>query len=150
MNSVNELDEEGDLDEQQVAEEQRQRGEYYIALPDGRLQRIQYVSHQDLEAMKYFARIRAENVEPLRGPIYSYSPLREVQFAQAALRLAPVSPLPAAPAKYELQEEAVASPPLAALVQYSYDAPSSVIPLPEASSYSASYKAPESRYIVSF
>ncbi|XP_046748111.1 mediator of RNA polymerase II transcription subunit 15-like [Diprion similis] len=158
VNSVNELDEEGDLDEQQVEAQQqdRQKGQYYVALPDGRLQRIQYVSHQDLEAMKYFARIQAENVEPLRGPIYSYSPLQELQIAPASLRYNPVSPAVAsasAPAKIELQEEAAPSPPLAAtLLRYSYGAPSPVVPLSQNSRYSASYKAPnpETRYLLSF
>ncbi|XP_046488983.1 glutactin [Neodiprion pinetum] len=158
VNSVNELDEEGDLDEQQVEAQQqdRQKGQYYVALPDGRLQRIQYVSRQDLEAMKYFARIQAENVEPLRGPIYSYSPLQELQIAPASLRYTPVSPAAdsaSAPAKIELQEEAAPSPPLAAtLLRYSYGAPSPVVPLSRDSRYSANYKAPnpETRYLLSF
>lgn len=161
MNSVNELDEEGDLDEQQ-AEEQipAQRGEYYVALPDGRLQRVRYVSHEDVEAMKYFARIRAENVEPIRGPIYSYAPLQEVQFATGNLQLAqspaaPVVPVAnaASPAsgKLELQEEIAPRAPLAAVLQYSYDNPSPVIPL-GAPAYAANYRnqATEQRYLLSF
>ncbi|XP_012267831.2 RNA polymerase II degradation factor 1-like [Athalia rosae] len=155
VNSVNELDDEEDIDNQQ----QREMGEYYIALPDGRLQRIRYVSHQDIEAMKYFARIRAENVEPLRGPIYSYSPLQEVRFNPATLNVAAQS----APAgsstssgKLELQDEAAApSPPLAAVVRYPFNVASPVVPLGAAvpaSGYSSNYRvqAPETRYLLSF
>ncbi|KAK0080362.1 hypothetical protein PV325_014077 [Microctonus aethiopoides] len=94
VDSVNELDEAGDANEQQ-----RQSGEYFIALPDGRLQRVQYISSQNIEAMKYFAKIRAENVEPLRGPIYAYQPLQKLQFAPSQLQvqaidesIAPIAP----------------------------------------------------------
>lgn len=94
MDSVNELDEAGDANEQQ-----RQSGEYFIALPDGRLQRVQYISSQNIEAMKYFAKIRAENVEPLRGPIYAYQPLQKLQFSPSQLQvqaidesIAPIAP----------------------------------------------------------
>lgn len=92
MDSVNELDEVGDVDEQQ-----RQTGEYYIALPDGRLQRVQYISSQDIEAMKYFAKIRAENVEPLRGPIFAYQPLQKLQFAPTQLQVSLQEPIVTAP-----------------------------------------------------
>ncbi|XP_015599236.1 uncharacterized protein LOC107269645 [Cephus cinctus] len=161
VNSVNDLDEEGEVDGQQ-----QQSGEYYVALPDGRLQRIQYVSRQDVEAMKYFARIRAENVEPLRGPIYAYRPLEKLQFAPSALAVASQKTAESRPeklqaisAKLELQPaDDVAATPVAAQVQYQYDAPSSVIPLagsPVSSSYTtftANYQVPatEPRYILTF
>lgn len=88
-------------------------GEYYVALPDGRLQRISYVSRQDVEAMKYFAKIQAENVEPLRGPIYAFSPLQELQFAPAKVAtVAVASPLeieavPAVPVAAQLPSTTV-------------------------------------------
>ncbi|XP_016904308.2 uncharacterized protein LOC107992762 [Apis cerana] len=132
VNSVNELEDE-EVDEQQP----QQSGEYYLALPDGRLQRVRYVSRQNVEAMKYFAKIRAENVEPLRGPIYAYAPLQKLQIFPAGLQLAvsPVAPQ-SKPQKLEIE-------PVAAQVQYQYDNPSAVLPL---SGYQAA--AGESRYLL--
>lgn len=75
---VNEFEEDQDIDQPQQDQTKSDKGQYYVALPDGRLQRVQYVSRQDIEAMRYFAKIKAENVEPLRGPIYAYSPLQEL------------------------------------------------------------------------
>lgn len=121
-NQPNEL--EDDIDARQPQE----TGEYYIALPDGRLQRVRYVSRQDVEAMKIFAKIRAENVEPLRGPIYAYAPLKEIDFANN---------------KY-VQAEPVR-------VQYQVENPSKVVPVSSSvTTYTANYQAaPESqRYIV--
>lgn len=154
MNSVNELEDE-EVDEQQP----QQSGEYYIALPDGRLQRVQYASRQDVEAMKYFAKIRAENVEPLRGPIYAYAPLQKLQIVPASLQVsvAPIAPVAAAPA-VEAKPQKLEIKPVAAQVQYQYDNPASVIPLAAANPVSSSYTtyttnyqvpAGESRYILS-
>lgn len=44
-------------------------------LPDGGLQRVQYVSREDAAAMRYLAKIQAQNV----GPIYAYNPLQKVE-----------------------------------------------------------------------
>ncbi|XP_015112101.1 pro-resilin [Diachasma alloeum] len=149
VDSVNELEEEGDVDEQQ-----RQTGEYYIALPDGRLQRVQYMSSQDIAAMKYFAQIQAENVEPLRGAVYAYQPLRKLEFAPARLQVAVNEPAATpvvqiressgrnqkitakAPAKLEVQ-------PLAA------ELPAPIV-APAYNSYSANYQVPEKRFLVTF
>lgn len=148
VNAANELE-----DEEQESEKQpQQSGEYYVALPDGRLQRVRYISRQDVEAMKYFAKIRAENVEPLRGPIYAYAPLQRLQILPAGLQVsvAPVA-IPAAdpkPQKLEIE-------PVAAQVQYQYDNPSSVVPLranPSGTAYTANYQVPaagDSRFILS-
>ncbi|XP_078052462.1 uncharacterized protein LOC144478451 [Augochlora pura] len=158
VNSVNELDEE-EVDERQP----QQSGEYYVALPDGRLQRVRYVSRQDAEAMKYFAKIRAENVEPLRGPIYAYAPLEKLQILPAELRLsvgpvAPVAPVaPIAAASVESKPQKLKIEPVAAQVQYQYDDPAGVIPLsanPVSSSYTTyttNYQVPasESRFLLS-
>lgn len=38
--------------------------------------------------MRYFAKIRAENVEPLRGPIYAYAPLQKLEVTPGALTVA--------------------------------------------------------------
>ncbi|CAK9832842.1 hypothetical protein ANTRET_LOCUS9617 [Anthophora retusa] len=151
VNSVNELDDE-ELDEQQP----QQSGEYYVALPDGRLQRVRYVSRQYDEAMKYFAKIRAENVEPLRGPIYAYSPLQKLQILPAGLQVsvAPIAPLAAAPVESKPQKLEIQ--PIATQVQYQYDNPAGVLPLasnPASSPYTAyanNYQVPvgESRYLL--
>jgi len=148
VNAVNELEDE-DVDEKQP----QQSGEYYVALPDGRLQRVRYISRQDVEAMKYFAKIRADNVEPLRGPIYAYAPLQKLQVVPAGLQLsvapvAAVAPADTKPQKLEIE-------PVAAQVQYQYDNPSRVIPLANPlsnSAYTANYQAPaaESRFLLTF
>lgn len=151
VNAVNELEDE-DVDEKQP----QQSGEYYVALPDGRLQRVRYISRQDVEAMKYFAKIRAENVEPLRGPIYAYAPLQKLQILPTGLQLsvapvAAVAPADAKPQKLEIE-------PVAAQVQYQYDNPSRVVPLANPLSntytaYTANYQAPaasDSRFLLTF
>ncbi|CAD6208017.1 GSCOCG00010292001-RA-CDS [Cotesia congregata] len=122
VESVNELDDVGNVDEQK-------QGEYFIALPDGRLQRVQYVSRQDLEAMKYFAKIQAENVEPLRGPIYAYQPLQKLQFAPTNLEVQGVA------AKIQV--------PVAAKVT-----PAEEVAVPVASFSSFNY--PEQRFLINF
>lgn len=149
VNAVNELEDE-DVDEKQP----QQSGEYYVALPDGRLQRVRYISRQDVEAMKYFAKIRAENVEPLRGPIYAYTPLQKLQIVPAGLQLS-VAPVAAIadtkPQKLEIE-------PVAAQVQYQYDNPSRVVPLANPLSttytaYTANYQAApaaDSRFLLTF
>lgn len=72
-------------DQQQPQQGQVEQGEYFIAFPDGRLHRVRYVSRKDVEAMRYLAKIAAENIEPLRGPIYAYSPLKALQAVPAVL-----------------------------------------------------------------
>jgi len=147
VNAVNELEDEN-VDEKQP----QQSGEYYVALPDGRLQRVRYISRQDVEAMKYFAKIRAENVEPLRGPIYAYAPLQKLQIVPAGLQLsvAPVTSTDAKPQKLEIE-------PVATQVQYQYDNPSRVVSLANPLSttynaYTANYQAPaaDSRFLLTF
>ncbi|KAL6264723.1 hypothetical protein P5V15_004821 [Pogonomyrmex californicus] len=152
VNAVNELEDE-DVDTKQP----QQSGEYYVALPDGRLQRVRYISRQDVEAMKYFAKIRAENVEPLRGPIYAYAPLQKLQILPAGVQLsvAPVAPVTAV-ASTEAKPQKLEIEPVAAQVQYQYDNPSSVVSLANPLSYTAytaNYQAPaagDSRYILTF
>ncbi|KAI4504616.1 hypothetical protein M0802_000166 [Mischocyttarus mexicanus] len=155
VSAVNEL-EEDDLDQNQP----QQTGEYYIALPDGRLQRVRYVSRQDVEAMKYFAKIRAENVEPLRGPIYAYAPLQKLQILPAGLQISVASPVVSPveaspqPEKIKIEPSKLEIEPVAAQVQYQYDAPSAVLPLPSSplsssyAAYTGNYQIPENRYIL--
>lgn len=143
--SKNEFEEDQDIDQPQQQSQRQEQGQYYVALPDGRLQRVQYVSRQDLEAMKYFAKIKAENVEPLRGPIYAYAPLQELQVGPGQLQVAaPPSTLTVTAEERrpeKLRQPKVEIKPLAQ-VQYQHDnaqavaapvvavsAPSAVLPL---------------------
>lgn len=154
MNAASEEELEDD-ERDQTKRRPQQSGEYYVALPDGRLQRVRYVSRQDVEAMRYFAKIRAENVEPLRGPIYAYAPLQRLEIVPAGLQVAvaPIAPIApeadqaAKPQKLEIE-------PLAAQVQYQRDNPASVVPLANPGYYTtANYRAPtvsDSRYILAF
>ena len=123
-----------------------------MALPDGRLQRVRYVSREDVEAMKYFAKIRAENVEPLRGPIYSYAPLQKLQIAPGALEVSVSAPVPVQSSKPEkLIAPSVEIQPLAQ-VQYQLDSPGNAVPLTSSfTAYTANYQVPtpnDQRYIV--
>lgn len=147
VNSVNELGEESEIDEQQ-----KKSGQYFVALPDGRLQRVRYVSRQDVEAMKYFAKIRADNVEPLRGPIYTYAPLQKLQVSPASLDVAVSAPVPLETSRPErLLAPKVEIQPLAQ-VQYQLDSPGNVVPLSSSfSTYTANYQVPsqEQKFIIS-
>ncbi|XP_043268836.1 pro-resilin-like [Venturia canescens] len=108
VDSVNELDDVGEVDA-----EQRESGEYFVALPDGRLQRVRSMSRKDLATMKLIASVTAENVEPLRGPIYAYSPLQKLEFAPAVLQPSVVDSY-GAPQKLSLNPQQSQSQPLAA------------------------------------
>ncbi|XP_011137191.2 mediator of RNA polymerase II transcription subunit 15 [Harpegnathos saltator] len=156
-NAANELEDEEQDDKQQP----QQTGEYYVALPDGRLQHVRYVSRQDVEAMKYFAKIRAENVEPLRGPIYAYAPLQKLQIVPAGLQVsvAPVAAVAPAEQTTNSKPQKLEIEPVAAQVQYQYDNPSSVVPLANPlnaayTTYTANYQVPaaagDSRFLLTF
>lgn len=120
VDSVNELDDVGEVDA-----EQRESGEYFVALPDGRLQRVRSMSRKDLATMKLIARVEAENVEPLRGPIYAYSPLQKLEFAPAVLGPSVVDSY-GAPQKLTLNQQqqrqplAAAAPVNPALANYQF------------------------------
>ncbi|CAG9823778.1 unnamed protein product [Phaedon cochleariae] len=62
----------------QVREDRRdklgEKGVYYVYHPDGLLQRVSYVTKDDARKMDYTAKLKYENVEPIREPIYSYDP----------------------------------------------------------------------------
>ncbi|XP_029164522.1 uncharacterized protein LOC114935789 [Nylanderia fulva] len=157
VNAVNELEDE-DVDEKQP----QQSGEYYVALPDGRLQRVRYISRQNVEAMKYFAKIRAENVEPLRGPIYAYAPLQKLQIVPAGFQVSVAQVAPIAPADQPASrpQKLETIEPVAAQVQYQYDNnPANVVvpltnPLSSYTTYTNNYQAPaangESRFLLTF
>lgn len=57
--------------QQTQATENIERGQYYLLLPDGRLQRVMYVTSADLQKMSYSAKLRYMDVEPIKGPIYT-------------------------------------------------------------------------------
>lgn len=50
------------------------KGVYYIYHPSGALQRVVYATKDDVKNMEYSAKLRYQNVEPIRGPIYTYDP----------------------------------------------------------------------------
>lgn len=51
-----------------------QQGTYYIYHPSGLLQKIVYATKNDVENMGFTARLRYQDVEPIREPIYTYDP----------------------------------------------------------------------------
>ncbi|XP_014209178.1 nuclear transcription factor Y subunit beta-like [Copidosoma floridanum] len=146
-------------------QDQQERGEYYVALPDGRLQRVRYVSRQDVEAMRYFAKIRAENVEPLRGPIYAYSPLQKLEVTPGALTLGggvtslaeELDPNTLTATMHERRPEKLVDAPKVdvkplAQLQIQHDAPQPVVPLSSGyAAFTADYRvpaAPQERFIL--
>ncbi|CAH0553885.1 unnamed protein product [Brassicogethes aeneus] len=50
-----------------------ERGVYYIYHPNGQLQKVVYATKDDMEKMEYSAKLRYQNVEPIRDPIYTYN-----------------------------------------------------------------------------
>lgn len=65
-----------DVEQVETSDEQQpeQQGIYYIILPTGQLQRVQYLTTGNAESMVYSTQLRYQNVEPIRGPIYAYNP----------------------------------------------------------------------------
>ncbi|KAJ3665644.1 hypothetical protein Zmor_001132 [Zophobas morio] len=51
-----------------------EQGIYYIYHPSGLLQRVIYMTKDDVPNMAYSAQLKYENVEPIREPIYTYDP----------------------------------------------------------------------------
>lgn len=50
------------------------QGVYYFYHPGGLLQRVAYLTKNDEENMEYTAKLKYQNVEPIKGPIYTYDP----------------------------------------------------------------------------
>uniref|UniRef100_A0A1E1WAW6 DUF4794 domain-containing protein n=1 Tax=Pectinophora gossypiella TaxID=13191 RepID=A0A1E1WAW6_PECGO len=46
-------------------EVQKSVGEYYVLLPDGRLQKVEFMTENDIQNMKYTARLQLRNPAPL-------------------------------------------------------------------------------------
>lgn len=51
------------------------QGVYYIYHPEGLLQRVSYSTKDDDKNMEYTAKLKYHNVEPVKGPIYTYDPI---------------------------------------------------------------------------
>ncbi|KAL3270524.1 hypothetical protein HHI36_021063 [Cryptolaemus montrouzieri] len=51
-----------------------EQGVYYIYHPTGLLQKITYATKDDVQDMAYYARIKYEDVEPIKDPIFTYDP----------------------------------------------------------------------------
>ncbi|XP_023935681.2 mucin-2-like [Bicyclus anynana] len=51
-------------------EVQKSVGTYYLLLPNGQLQRVEYVTESDLQNMKYLARLQLSG----RGPLFVFGP----------------------------------------------------------------------------
>ncbi|KAG5894504.1 hypothetical protein JTB14_029914 [Gonioctena quinquepunctata] len=63
---------EGGFERLQKDDNLTNKGVYYIYHPEGRLQRVVYSTKDDVKKMEYSARLTYENVQPIRGPIYTY------------------------------------------------------------------------------
>lgn len=50
------------------------QGVYYIYHPEGLLQRVSYSTKDDEKNMEYTTKLKYHNVEPIKGPIYTYDP----------------------------------------------------------------------------
>ncbi|XP_030762060.1 pollen-specific leucine-rich repeat extensin-like protein 2 [Sitophilus oryzae] len=50
------------------------KGHYYIYHPGGLLQKVVYSTKDDAENMAFSAQLKYKNVDPVRGPIYTYDP----------------------------------------------------------------------------
>lgn len=62
------------LQKLRVKEDLTDRGVYYVYHPEGLLQRVMYSSRNDERNMEYSAKLNYQNVEPIKGPIYTYDP----------------------------------------------------------------------------
>ncbi|XP_023011778.2 uncharacterized protein [Leptinotarsa decemlineata] len=65
----------GDDDQKNEALTNEERGFYYIYHPSGLLQRVNFATNDDVKNMAFSARLKYENVEPIRGPVFTYDPV---------------------------------------------------------------------------
>ncbi|XP_011499796.1 PREDICTED: uncharacterized protein LOC105363733 [Ceratosolen solmsi marchali] len=157
LDSGNEFDDIEANGQARWAQQPQERGQYFVALPDGRLQRVRYVSRQDLEAMRYFAKIRAENVEPLRGPIYAYAPLQKLEVTPGSLQSVPVSGLSVTAVDAKPQKLVAPKVDIKPLAQLQYQHDNQARPTSPTNAgyatYTSDYQVPtnfEERYILAF
>lgn len=64
----------GDAEDQSEKLTNADEGVYYIYHPSGLLQRVAYSTNDDAEKMAFSAKLKYENVEPIKGPIFTYDP----------------------------------------------------------------------------
>lgn len=57
-----------------VKEDLTDRGVYYVYHPEGLLQRVVYSTRNNDKNMEFSAKLKYHNVEPIKGPIYTYDP----------------------------------------------------------------------------
>ncbi|ENN78515.1 hypothetical protein YQE_05016, partial [Dendroctonus ponderosae] len=62
------------LNEKLTKNEAGDVGIYYIYQPSGLLQRVSYLTKDDVKQMLFSAKLKYENVEPVAGPVYTYDP----------------------------------------------------------------------------
>ncbi|KAH0999891.1 hypothetical protein HUJ04_004197 [Dendroctonus ponderosae] len=58
----------------QISSEKLTEGQYYIYHPTGLLQKVSYITKDDGRNMAFSAQLKYKNVDPVRGPIYTYDP----------------------------------------------------------------------------
>ncbi|XP_066150347.1 uncharacterized protein [Euwallacea fornicatus] len=63
------------------ANEDLVKGQYYIYHPTGQLQKVTYLTRSDDKKMEFSARLQYRDIEPVKGPIYTYDP-RTYVFSQ--------------------------------------------------------------------
>ncbi|RZC36507.1 hypothetical protein BDFB_009192 [Asbolus verrucosus] len=75
---LNNLDKENEVKENEKLTDESpavtQQGIYYIYHPTGLLQRVIYMTRDDVRNMAYSAQLKYQDVEPIREPIYTYDP----------------------------------------------------------------------------
>ncbi|KAJ8982273.1 hypothetical protein NQ317_007246 [Molorchus minor] len=71
---LSENEESGNSDSGVETLTKREQGVYYIYHPDGLLQRVVYKTRDDEKNMAFNAQLKYENVQPIKGPIFTYDP----------------------------------------------------------------------------
>ncbi|ERL95324.1 hypothetical protein D910_12590 [Dendroctonus ponderosae] len=64
--------------ENKTSKLQQPTGSYYIYHPSGVLQKVSYISNNDEHKMSFDVKLKYENVDPIRGPVYTYDPQTQV------------------------------------------------------------------------
>lgn len=62
----------GEINEE--AKQNEEFGFYHIYHPNGVLQRVEYANKKEDDKMMFSTSVRYRNVEPIKGPIYTYDP----------------------------------------------------------------------------
>lgn len=54
--------------------EDAEQGAYYVFHPSGLLQKVTFATKDDFKNMAYYAKIKYEDVKPIKAPIFTYDP----------------------------------------------------------------------------